>query len=562
MGQRRAHTPSPRGGSTGADYPGQRISWYDATAMTHRCSALALLLASAPAFAADPASPYGVNAHLPGPQTIEATADAGFAWIRYDFNWFQTEPVNDQFQWAATDAAVDAAAAEGLNVFATLAYTPAWAAADAGTCVPGGAEADRCETGTFASVADWTDFVDAVVTRYGDRVKVFGMWNEPNLRGFYRGTLDQYVDQILVPGSAAVHAACADCKVAGPETAGLTKSSAWNGDEGVCALGNCIRNGWERDLGQVLDAAAGSLDVVTQHFYAACAEDVAVDKLVDGEFFGSTMTHDSLRGVLLAHGGAGKPVWLTETGWQSQDIGEADQAAQAEGLLLARKQLMTGSYAPAQNDPFRVDKIFFYEIQDDPNIPEKWGLIRADGSLKPSYDAVAAFIAANPPGSESSAPFWNAMNVALPVGGQAPQALDLWSNAFDAETASDALVYTLVDAGEPKAGVTIVGGRWLSVVPDADWTGTTLATVRASDGILQTDASVLVAVGTVAPPTPDPTPPGDSGDAGEPNGATSGFGCDVASVAPLRPPLAGAAGALLFAMALAEAHRRRRFPRR
>ena len=123
MGQRKGRAPIPRGCSTGAGYPGQRISWYDATAMTHRLAALVLLLSSAPAFAVDPASPYGVNAHLPGQATIEATADAGFGWIRYDFNWFQLEPVNDQFQWAATDAAVDAAVAEGLNVFATLAYT-------------------------------------------------------------------------------------------------------------------------------------------------------------------------------------------------------------------------------------------------------------------------------------------------------------------------------------------------------------------------------------------------------------------------------------------------------
>lgn len=528
--------------------------------MTHRTVVLVGLLLSSPAFAVDPASPYGVNGHLPGTPAIEAAADAGFGWIRYDFNWFQLEPVNDQFQWAATDAAVDTAVAEGLNVFVTLAYTPAWAAEDAATCVPGGPEPNRCETATFANVADWTDFVDAAVTRYGDRVKVFGMWNEPNLRGFYRGTLDEYVDQILVPGSAAVHAACADCQVAGPETAGLTKSSAWNGDEGTCVFGSCIRNGWERDLGQVLDAAAGSIDVVAQHFYAATAEDVAVDKLVDGEFFGQTMTHDSLRGVLLAHGGAGKPVWLTETGWQSQEEGEAAQAANMEGLLLARKQLLSGTYGPAQNDPFRLDKIFFYEIQDDPNITEKWGLVRADGSHKPSFDAVAAFIAANPPGSELTAPYWDAMTVSLPAGTQQPQALDLWAHAFDAESASSALGYTLVDAGEPKAHITLEGGRWISVLPDADWDDSTTATVRASDGALQTDASILVTVGAAPGPTPDPTPTpgGGSGSGGDPSAARGGFGCRVTDDSRMQPPVAGAVATFALALVLGEAHRRRR----
>ena len=519
----------------------------------------ALLLLSVPAGAADPVSPYGVNAHLPGESSLEAAADAGFGWVRYDFNWFQIEPVNDQFDWAAQDAAVDAAVDRGLNVFVTLAYTPQWAAADSGSCVPGGAEAVRCETGTFANIADWTDFVDEAVARYGDRVKVFGMWNEPNLGGFYRGSLQQYVDQVLVPGSAAVHAACADCLVAGPETAGLTKSSAWNGDSGICAFGQCIRNGWELDLGGVLDAAGDSIDVVTQHFYATDAENLAVQKLTDGEFFGSTMTHDSLRGVLTESGAIGKPVWLTETGWPSQDIGEEEQATHLVGAFQARKELLNGTHATAQNDPFHVAKIFVYELIDDPNIEPKWGLLRADGTPKASLAALAQFIAANPPGADQTAPYWVAVDSVLLAQGEADtQARDLWSYAFDAETASDALLFSVVDAGEEKAGVTLADGRWLSVVPDPIWTGTTTVIVRASDGVLAAEQVVVVAVGlTPEPPDPDPTPdPGTGGNgAGGSQGAWGGVGCDVSGT---QPRMAGAIGALVLAMLLAELHRRRR----
>lgn len=357
-------------------------------------AAIALLLASTPA----PVDRFGVNAHIPTTQALDAAQDAGLGWVRYDFNWFQMEPSKGSYDWSFADAAVDGAAARGLQVYATLAYTPQWASASA--CTPGsGNEATECSTQPFANDADWTDFVTAVVHRYKDRVSVYGMWNEPNLGSFWQGTEDQYVQHVLVPGSAAVHAECPTCLVGGPETSGLTASSTWNGSNGICAFGGCIRNGWELDLGAVLDDAGSSIDVVTQHFYNSSAQDEAVGQLTDGEFFGTTMTHDSLRDVLLTHGAAGKPIWLTETG-ETSEGSETTQASTLVAILDARDQLAAGVYAPAQNDPFVVDKVFLYDLQDGAG--DTWGLLRADGSRKPAFDAVADYIATHPSGATTS----------------------------------------------------------------------------------------------------------------------------------------------------------------
>ena len=492
-------------------------------------AALALSLLAAPA-----ESPYGVNAHLAGASDLQLAADAGFGWVRFDFNWFQIEPSKGQFDWAAQDATIDAAVARGLNVFVTLAYTPQWAAVDQ-SCIPAQEVDNRCESEPFADVGDWEDFVEAAVARYQDRVKVWGMWNEPNLRHFYQGTPDSYVSDILVPGSAVVHATCADCLVAGPETAGLTASSAWNGDKGVCAFGACIRNGWELDLAFVLDHGGDAIDVITHHFYNDTAEAEAVGQLCDGQFFGDLMTHDSLRGVLLAHGGTNRPVWLTETGsFVDGDTSEAAQATFTTEILAARRELALGTYAPAVNDPFVVDKVFLYHLRG-----EGWGLLRDDGSARPSYLAAQAFIADHPPGSDDTGPAW-AVIPEVVLDESTTKTVDLWAYVSDAQSADDTLVITLDDAGQSDAGVTLADGRWLTVTPDAGWTGETTAIVRASDGALEATASVGISVESLGSPTPEPT-----STPGNPS-TTSGGGCSVSpGASPLSMLLALAAIALL-----------------
>src|SRR5262245_59912802 len=69
----------------------------------------------------------GMNRHLPSPADSVAMKAAGVEHVRMDFNWFQFEPQQGQFDWSAIDSSVNGARAQGLNVFATVAYTPQWA---------------------------------------------------------------------------------------------------------------------------------------------------------------------------------------------------------------------------------------------------------------------------------------------------------------------------------------------------------------------------------------------------------------------------------------------------
>jgi hypothetical protein len=41
------------------------------------------------------------------------------------------------------------------------------------------------------------------------------------------------------------------------------------------------------------------------------------------------------------------------------------------------------------------DKVFFYELVDDPTIAEKWGILHADLTPKPAYDTYRRYIASH-----------------------------------------------------------------------------------------------------------------------------------------------------------------------
>ncbi len=315
-------------------------------------------------------SPYGINAHAPVgshlTQVFDKVHAAGIGWVRIDFNWFAIEFNQDAFNWGPYDAIAAAAEVRGLRVFATLAYTPQWATA--------GAQ----QTGVPANPADWYDFCFRAAQRYPS-IQHWGMWNEANLDQFWEGTRQQYIDIILRNGADAIHAANPAAKVCAPEMAHLT-----SGDQD-----------WYYWLRDSINQAAGKIDIVTHHLYDSDGHSDVTTKLAGTTTFGTnpdlwTLVAPSVREVLVNTGWLGSPFWLTETGWGSDDVGEADQAAYYTGLLA---DWFTG--LPNRN---WLHRIFFYEIQDDPTPGiTKWGILRSDLSEKPSYLSYQSFITAHPP---------------------------------------------------------------------------------------------------------------------------------------------------------------------
>ena len=353
---------------------------------------LAALFATALGATATAAPTLAMNGHLPSEGDCAAMETLGARAVRMDFNWFQFNPTQGNFDWAIFDSAVQSANNHHLGVYATVAYTPQWASSAAG-CTQSSADANAtCNNKLPANTADWTNAITETVTRYKRKVECWGIWNEPNLGTFFAGSEDQFVNQIFIPAATAIRAADPAAKICGPELSGLTASSSWNGKKGQCIGSSCIRNGWELDLGDLLDKVGNQIDIVTQHTYQSDATGV-VTFLLDGSSVAGVLTHDSVRDVLTKHGAANKEFWLTESGWEHTPQGSlapADVATRAVDLFNKQEQVCAGTYSGSTNVPWKNwARTYYYHFPFDPN--SGWGIVGMNDSPLPAYTQLQAW---------------------------------------------------------------------------------------------------------------------------------------------------------------------------
>ncbi|HEV7519272.1 MAG TPA: beta-galactosidase, partial [Thermoanaerobaculia bacterium] len=137
------------------------------------CLLLTLVIVGGVSAHAGELSPYGVNIHAPQGAELELLLDraqaAGLGWVRIDFVWAYVEPRQGVFDWSIYDNIAAAAQARGLEIYATLAYSPAWATR--------GPEF----FGVPDNPADWADVCFRAARHFQGSIRYWGMWNEPNL---------------------------------------------------------------------------------------------------------------------------------------------------------------------------------------------------------------------------------------------------------------------------------------------------------------------------------------------------------------------------------------------
>jgi hypothetical protein len=317
---------------------------------------------AAPARATTASSPYGINIHAPQGSdlifSLDKVKSAGIGWVRIDFIWAAVQPLPQVWDWSVYDRLVAEARARGINVFATIAYTPDWASS--------GPEI----SGVPDDPATWREFCTRAAQRYRGTIGHWGIWNEPNLPRFWSGSKSEYLNVILKPGIAALRAGNPDAKIGGPDLAQL-------GD-------------WYNWLKDTLDDAGPQLDFVTHHVYDEDGNRDVTKKLEGSTPFGTrpqfwNIVTPSVREVLKAANSQDKPFWLTETGWRGSGSFEVLQANYVGGFL--------DDWYSGRTGRDWVTRTFFYELQDSAGTPDlTWGLIRADRTEKPGFAAYRNFI--------------------------------------------------------------------------------------------------------------------------------------------------------------------------
>jgi len=283
-------------------------------------------------------SPYGVVAFIPSPTRFDAMRDADIAWGRYDFSWRSIEAAGKgAYNWGVHDYAVNEANARGLNIYAGLGYTPTWAS------VSGNGNSPPIDN------QDWYDYVYATVSRYKDSIKYWELWNEPNLNQFWGGTRAQFIELFKV-GADAAHAADPDCMVIGPELSDAGQRTLW--------------------MTELLQQAGNKIDIISFHQYGA--NDYAAGRLAE---------IDAMYNTIVSLGYSNKPIWITESGWASDQFGDE---AQADNLTT----MLSGMAAR----PW-WKKFFWYQLWEGST--DLAGLLRQNETRKLSWYAYRDYTSAH-----------------------------------------------------------------------------------------------------------------------------------------------------------------------
>ena len=346
-------------------------------------------------------APAGARAAVPavnvaGAPTHDVLADAlstGTKQVRIFAQWKDFEPdAAGQYPPAATpatatennlrnltvafDAAIRQLNAAGAEPIFVVVGAPRWANDSTDTLVP------PRDPVTYAQF--FGEFVahNAAV----GRVAAYEVWNEQDADGFWHAPVDaaRYTALLKAAYAAAKPKARDAVILAGPFT------------------GNNFPY-----LEAMYDAGAqGSFDGVAVHTDSACLGLGPDFFFRDGGRISRFvfLAYREVRASMAAHGDL-KPIWMTELGWSSTGakanscVRGAGAGQRPDGVTEAQQaEFLTQAYGCLANDPDVVSGGWFTMRDTRTNTPDElnhYGLLRADGSPKPSFAAFKAVVAAD-----------------------------------------------------------------------------------------------------------------------------------------------------------------------
>ncbi|MBI2410947.1 MAG: endo-1,4-beta-xylanase [Candidatus Kerfeldbacteria bacterium] len=280
---------------------------------------------------------FGVNIHLHQRVPVEdqdavllKAKKTGVQWGREEFRWNDIEPVDGVYVFDDYDDIVNRYEQNDIQMLGLLTYSAAWASTE-----PGNSDAEFYPPDNDA----WKEYVGRVAEHYAGRVPAWEIWNEPNHSGFWKGTVDDYV-QLVTTAAKAIHAQDPDAKVV---LGGLS------GADSVFL---------DAVLSQLADT--NLIDVVAIHPYRFLDGSTTMYMPEDARNGLATLETDlhGISAVLRKHGLSQMPVWLTEIGAANgPDANEPGMNQQQQACYLLR------IYTIALSEP-HIRKVFWYTLTD------------------------------------------------------------------------------------------------------------------------------------------------------------------------------------------------------
>ncbi len=235
---------------------------------------------------------------------------------------------------------------------------------------------------TPAEYAQWQARVGFFASRYGAEgdfwrehpelpyrpIRVWEIWNEPNLRKFWGGRRPDPVEYRRV-----LAAARAGLRAADPQARVVSAGLAWRHDGG-------------RYLASVLDGGGACLlDAAAIHPY--------------GNSVAESVGHlEEARAILDRYGAREAQLWPTEIGWRVASRGRFRVPTEAD---QARALSRFATEAQRRRDMLRLGPLFAFPLRDkiDPRTGrfDGWGLLRLNYTPRPAWGAWSTMaLAADP----------------------------------------------------------------------------------------------------------------------------------------------------------------------
>jgi Glycosyl hydrolases family 39 len=199
--------------------------------------------------------------------------DAGVA-------WGDLEAQPGAWKFELLDRYVDIATKQKVNILLTLGQTPRWASARPNDESPYGSGWPA----EPANLKDWRNYVRTIATRYRGKIRNYEIWNEPDLKNFYSGSVEKMVE-LAKEAHTILKQVDPQITVISPGATDATPDFQWQ------------RDYFRQGGGKYADA-------ISQHFYPKSAAPEDLGKYIT-----------QMRAVMAEFGLAQKPLWNTEAGW-------------------------------------------------------------------------------------------------------------------------------------------------------------------------------------------------------------------------------------------------------
>lgn len=256
-----------------------------------------------------PAPSVPVPAHLFGLHIHGAANDTPKPWPTIPFStwrlwdaqvsWPRLEPKKGEWNFVKLDRSVELAQQNQVEILLPLGLSPNWASMRPEEPSAYG-EKGKGWAAEPKNMEDWRNYVRTVAERYKGKIHYYEIWNEPNVKHFYSGTIESMVAlsreayQILKSIDPSI-------QVISPAPTGDDSGPSW-----------VDGTSWLEEY--LLQGGGAYTDVIGYHLYVIPRIPEGIVPLIR-----------RVQAVLARYNNNQKQLWNTETGWAKPKIFSSDE---------------------------------------------------------------------------------------------------------------------------------------------------------------------------------------------------------------------------------------------